>query len=454
MSEPAPLPDRAKALTLCCAGPLAGSVAVPGDKSISHRALMLAGLAVGQSRISGILEGEDVLATAAAMRAMGATITRRDDGSWLVDGVGVGALLEPAAHLDMGNSGTSTRLLAGLIASHPIAATLVGDASLSRRPMERVTEPLALSGAAFDTAAGGRLPMRVRGLCPALPIHWRMKVASAQVKSAILLAGLNTPGDTVVEEPLPTRDHSERMLAASGADILVEPMAGGGQRIRLHGPAELRPLDLRVPGDPSSAAFPAVAALLVPGSAITITGVGLNPTRDGLYRVLEMMGADLERRNPRSIGGEPVADLHVRASALRGMVVPGTFAPAMIDEYPILFVAAALAHGRTEMRGIEELRVKESDRIAVMAAGLRAAGVAVEEYPDGLAVTGSGGRPVAGGVTIAAHLDHRIAMSFAILSLVARQPITVDDRAPIGTSFPGFLPLMAALGARAADQAG
>lgn len=446
-------PEVPRPLVLSCDAPLAGSITVPGDKSISHRALMLAGLAVGQSRIDGLLEGEDVLATAAAMRAMGATIARTDDGCWQVDGVGVGALMSPPAHLDMGNSGTSTRLLAGLIASHPIAATLVGDASLSRRPMARITKPLGLAGAAFDTAPGGRLPMRIRGLCPALPIHWRMTVASAQVKSAILLAGLNTPGDTVVEEPEPTRDHTERMLAAFGADIQVETMDGGGHRIRLRGPAELRPQDITVPGDPSSAAFPAVAALIVPRSSIVIGGVGLNPTRDGLYRVLEKMGAHIERRNLRSIGGEPVADLHVQASDLRGIAVPADMAPAMIDEYPILFVAAAMAHGRTEMRGIGELRVKESDRIATMATGLKAAGVMVDELPDGLIITGSGGRRPPGGVTVATHMDHRIAMSFAILSLVTDTPVTVDDRAPINTSFPDFLRLMTGLGASAADQA-
>lgn len=408
---------------------------------------MLASLAVGESRIEGLLEGEDVLATAAAMRAMGASLTRTGPGAWTVHGVGVGALLQPESHLDMGNSGTSTRLLMGLVASHPIEVTLVGDASLSSRPMARVTEPLALAGTAFTTAPGTRLPLTVHGLCPALPIHYRLPMASAQVKSAILLAGLNIPGETIVEEPEPTRDHSERMLAGFGAAISIEPMAEGGRRIRLQGPATLKPQSIMVPADPSSAAFPAVAAALVPGSDITIAGVGLNPTRDGLFRALEAMGARLERLNSRIVGGEPVADLRIRHGTLQGIDVPAEWAPSMIDEYPILAVAAALAHGRTTMRGIAEMRVKESDRIAVMAEGLAAAGVAVQELPDGLIIDGSGGQPAAGGVQVASRLDHRIAMSFAILSLVSRQPVIVDDRAPIATSFPTFLTMMEQLGA-------
>lgn len=440
-------------LTLSAPAALRGDVSVPGDKSISHRALMLAALAVGESRIAGLLEGDDVLATAAAMRAMGARIIRDGPGRWRVSGVGVGALLQPDMHLDMGNSGTSTRLLMGLVATHLIDVTFVGDASLSRRPMARVAEPLALSGAAVEASPGGRLPLRVRGLCPALPIHWRLTVASAQVKSAILLAGLNTPGETVVEEPEPTRDHLERMLAGFGADLVVEPMEGGGRRIRLRGPATLHPQELAVPGDPSSAAFPVIAALLVPGSDITVQGVGMNPTRDGLYRVLAMMGARIERLNPRTVGGEPVADLRVRHGPLRGIDVPADIAPSMIDEYPVLSVAAALASGRTTMRGIGELRVKESDRIAVMARGLAACGVTVAEQPDGMVVDGSGGAPVPGGAVLSAALDHRIAMSFAVLSLAARAPVTVDDRAPIQTSFPSFVPMMEALGAKQAAPA-
>jgi 3-phosphoshikimate 1-carboxyvinyltransferase len=313
--------------------------------------------------------------------------------------------------------------------------------------MGRVIEPLGRMGADISASPGGRLPLMLRGAQTPLPITYRLPVASAQVKSAILLAGLNIQAETVVEEPIPTRDHSERMLKAFGADLSVEPLAGGGNRISVRGWAELKPQTLVVPGDPSSAAFPLVAALLVPGSDVRIEGVGLNPTRDGLVRVLQEMGADIRLENPRTVGGEPVADLRVRHSALKGIDVPPEIAPSMIDEYPILFVAAALAGGRTVMRGIEELRVKESDRIAAMAAGLRAAGVVVEELPDGLVVDGSNGEPVAGGVTVATHLDHRIAMSFSVLSLVSRKPIRVDDRAPIATSFPDFLPLMAALGA-------
>jgi 3-phosphoshikimate 1-carboxyvinyltransferase len=309
-------------------------------------------------------------------------------------------------------------------------------------------EPLGRMGAVFTASPGGRLPLLLQGALTPLPLHYRLPVASAQVKSAILLAGLNVQGETVVEEPIPTRDHSERMLKGFGANLSVEPLEGGGKRISVRGWAELKPQRLAVPGDPSSAAFPLVAALLVSDSDITITAVGQNPTRDGLVRVLQAMGADIRLENPREVGGEPVADLHVRHSALRGIEVPPDIAPSMIDEYPILFVAAALASGRTVMRGIEELRVKESDRISAMARGLEAAGVRVEELPDGLIVEGTGGEAVPGGCTVVTHLDHRIAMSFAVLSLAARAPIVVDDRAPIRTSFPDFPGLMEALGAR------
>lgn len=408
---------------------------------------MLSALAVGESEVTGLLEGEDVLATAAAMRAMGSTLERLGEGHWRIAGVGVGGLLQPETLLDMGNSGTSTRLLMGLVSTHPVTATFAGDASLSKRPMGRVIDPLSLSGAQFQSAPGGRLPLTVIGAGQALPIHYRLPVASAQVKSAVLLAGLNTDGETVVEEPVPTRDHSERMLRGFGAAIATEPLAGGGTLIRLSGRAELQPQRIAVPGDPSSAAFPLVAALLVPGSDVLIESVGLNPTRDGLVRVLESMGARIERLNPREIGGEPVADLRVRHSALTGVEVPPDIAPAMIDEYPILFVAAALARGRSTMRGIEELRVKESDRIAAMAAGLAACGVRVTELPDGMEIEGSDGAPPAGGATVATLLDHRIAMSFAILSLITRAPVTIDDATPIATSFPDFLPLMQRLGA-------
>lgn len=434
-------------LSLSAAAPLAGTVTVPGDKSISHRALMFGALAVGETRIEGLLEGEDVLATAAALRAMGAGVERDADGVWHVHGVGVGGLLQPGQALDMGNSGTSTRLLMGLIAAHPITATFIGDASLSRRPMSRVVEPLSRMGASFTAAPGGRLPVTLVGACQAVPIRYALPVASAQVKSAILLAGLNTPGRTTVVERVATRDHSERMLRGFGATVEVEETADG-RAISIVGEAELRPQSIVVPGDPSSAGFPLVAALAVPGSRVTIGNVGLNPTRDGLVRVLRMMGADIVAANPRTVGGEPVADLEVTAGALRGIDVPPEVAPSMIDEFPILFVAAALAQGRTVMRGLEELRVKESDRIAVMAAGLKACGVVVEELPDGLIVHGSSGEPVPGGATVASHLDHRIAMSFAVLGLRSRAAVTVDDARPIATSFPDFLPLMGRLGAQ------
>ncbi len=440
----APLP---RTLRLTAPRALAGRVAVPGDKSISHRALMLSALAVGTSRVEGLLEGEDVLATAAAMRAMGATIVRGEDGAWTIDGVGVGGLLQPRQALDMGNSGTSTRLLMGLVASHAITATFVGDASLSKRPMARVIEPLSRTGADFTASPGGRLPLMVRGICPAVPIEYRLPVASAQVKSAVLLAGLNTPGITRVIEPVPTRDHSERMLRGFGAELAIETDADGARIISLTGEAELKPQRIVVPGDPSSAAFPCVAALIVPGSDIVIENVGLNPTRAGLYEVLRAMGADIAFADERVVGGEPVADLRVTASALHGIAPDPAIVPSMVDEFPILFVACALAQGRSVLRGLEELRVKESDRIAVMAAGLRAIGATVEELPDGLVVDGTGGERLAGGATVATHLDHRIAMSFAIASLACRLPVTVDDRAPIATSFPGFIGMMEALGA-------
>jgi 3-phosphoshikimate 1-carboxyvinyltransferase len=438
-SAPAPL-------AIGVSGPLRGTVAVPGDKSISHRALMLSSLAVGESRIEGLLEGEDVLATAAALRAMGALIERGDSGAWRVHGVGVGGLLQPAQALEMGNSGTSTRLLMGLVASHPITATFTGDASLSARPMARVIEPLSRMGAAITASPGQRLPLMLRGLCPAVPIEYRLPVASAQVKSAVLLAGLNTPGITRVIEPVATRDHSERMLAGFGANLTVEE-SEGTRIIGIRGEAELRPQQIVVPGDPSSAAFPVVAALLVPGSDILVENVGLNPTRAGLFSTLRAMGGSIEELNPRLIGGEPVADLRVRASTLTGIEVPPGLAPSMIDEFPILFVAAALAKGRTVTRGLEELRVKESDRIAVMAKGLRAIGARVEETADGLLIDGTDGEPLAGGATVVARLDHRIAMSFAVAGLISRSAVMIDDMTPVATSFPTFIALMRSLGA-------
>ncbi|MFS0736813.1 3-phosphoshikimate 1-carboxyvinyltransferase [Sphingomonas sp. 1P06PA] len=442
--SPTPAPLRFSA-----PGPLAGTVAVPGDKSISHRALMLSALAIGESEVDGLLEGEDVFATAAAMRAMGADIARDDAGRWRIHGVGVGGLLQPQVAFDMGNSGTSTRLLMGLLASHPVTATFTGDASLSRRPMGRVIDPLALMGADITASPGGRLPLMLRGLSPAVPITYRLPVASAQVKSAVLLAGLNAPGITRVIEPIPTRDHSERMLRGFGADLSVDIDVDGTRHIAIRGEADLRPQRIVVPGDPSSAAFPVVAALLVPGSRITVRNVGINPTRAGLFAVLRRMGASIVEQDAREVGGEPVADLVVTASALTGIEVDPAIAPSMIDEYPVLFVACALASGRSVLRGLDELRVKESDRIAVMAEGLRAIGARVEELEDGLAIDGTGGDPLPGGATIAAKLDHRIAMSFAVAGLVSRAPVTIDDMAPVATSFPTFTALMTGLGAEA-----
>ena len=437
--------ENPQPLTLSTTGPLTGTVTVPGDKSISHRLLMLGALAVGETVIHGLLEGEDVLATAAAMQAMGATIEKIGP-RWHVHGVGVGGLLQPRTALDMGNSGTSTRLLMGLIASHPITATFTGDASLSRRPMGRVIEPLSLMGASITATPGGRLPLTMQGRCPAVPLRYTLPVASAQVKSAILLAGLNTPGQTIVIEPIATRDHSERMLAGFGAAVSVE-VQQGARIITLTGEAELRPQVITVPGDPSSAAFPLVAALIIPGSHVTIENVGMNPTRAGLVGVLQAMGADITVTNPRTVGGEPVADLVARHSALTGIEVPPDIAPSMIDEFPILFVAAAFASGTTTLTGLEELRVKESDRITTMATGLTACGIPNRELPDGLVITGSSGDPIPGGSTVAARLDHRIAMSFAVLGLHARSPITIDDARPIATSFPTFVAMMRSLGA-------
>ena len=425
-------------------GPLRGTIRVPGDKSISHRSIMLGALAVGETRVTGLLEGEDVLSTAAAMRAMGASVERIGDGEWSVHGVGVGALLQPQAPLDMGNSGTSTRLLMGLVASHPISAQFIGDASLSKRPMGRVIEPLSQMGAAFDASEGGRLPLTVRGAMPAVPISYRLPVASAQVKSAVLLAGLNTPGITTVIEPVPTRDHSERMLRGFGADLSVEVEGDGTRVIRLVGEAELKPQTIEVPGDPSSAAFFIVAALIVPGSELTIQNVGLNPTRAGIVEVLRQMGGQIEEVNRREVGGEPVADLVVRHSARTGIAVDPALAPSMIAEFPALFVAASLAEGTTVTTGLEELRVKESDRIAVMAAALAGAGARVTETADGLTIEGSGGEPLRGtsNSRTKTHLDHRIAMSMAIAGLASRDGVEVDDTRPIATSFPVFEALL------------
>ena len=439
MQHPAPTP-----LEIPSSGPLAGRVRVPGDKSISHRSLMFSALAVGTSRVEGLLEGEDVLATAAALRAMGATIVRGDDGVWTIDGVGVGGLLQPTGALEMGNSGTSTRLLMGLVASHPITVTFTGDASLSKRPMGRVITPLSQMGAEVTASPGGQLPLMLRGICPAIPITYTLPVASAQVKSAVLLAGLNTPGITRVIEPVATRDHSERMLRGFGADVTVEE-SPEGKIISIRGEAELKPQQITVPGDPSSAAFLVVAATIVPGSDIMVENVGLNPTRAGLFTALRMMGASIEECDARDVGGEPVADLRVRYAPLSGIEVPADLAPSMIDEYPILFVAAAFASGTTIARGAEELRVKESDRIAAMAAALGAIGAQVEEVEDGMIVHGSGGTPLPGGATIATLLDHRIAMSMAVAALACHTPVTLDDMSPVATSYPAFFDQIAQL---------
>jgi len=427
-------------------GSLSGAARVPGDKSISHRALMLGALAVGESVVGGLLEGDDVLHTAACLRALGAEITRHDDGTWHLFGRGVGGLVEPADLLDMGNSGTGARLMMGLVATYPFTTFFTGDASLRSRPMRRVSEPLSRMGARFVTREGGRLPAAVIGTAQPVPIRYELPVASAQVKSALLLAGLNTPGETVVIEPEPTRDHTERMLRAFGAEVTVEATESGGRVVTLTGFPELTGRRFEVPADPSSAAFPAVAALLVEGSEILLTNVGINPLRTGLYLTLQEMGANISFENLRDQGGEQVADLRIRASRLKGVEVPAERAPSMIDEYPILAIAAACAEGTTRMNGLAELRVKESDRLGAMARGLAACGVAIEEEADVLIVHGTG-RPPAGNTTIATHFDHRIAMSFLVLGMVAAAPITVDEADSIATSFPGFVALMNSLGA-------
>lgn len=428
-------------------GPLSGTALVPGDKSISHRALIFGAMAVGETRITGLLEGQDVLDTAKAMRAFGATVTRHGLGEWTVSGVGVGGFQEPADVIDCGNSGTGVRLIMGCMATSPITATFTGDASLRKRPMGRVTDPLALFGARAYGRQGGRLPMTIVGAANPVPVRYALPVASAQVKSAVLLAGLNAPGETVVIEREPTRDHSERMLRGFGAELSVEQTAEG-HVITLKGRPELRPQSVAVPRDPSSAAFPVCAALIVPGSEIMVPGVSQNLTRNGLFLTLVEMGAEIDFVNPRDEGGEPVADLRVRFSgAMKGIEVPPERAPSMIDEYPILSVVAAFAEGRTVMRGVKELRVKESDRIDAMARGLEACGVRIEEDEDTLIVHGMGPGGVPGGATAKTHLDHRIAMSFLVCGMAAQQPVAVDDAAPILTSFPIFEGLMTGLGA-------
>ncbi|MCA8878514.1 MAG: 3-phosphoshikimate 1-carboxyvinyltransferase [Rhodobacteraceae bacterium] len=433
-------------MTARAGGPLAGTAVIPGDKSISHRSLILGALAVGETRVTGLLEGQDVLDTAKAMRAFGAEVTRTGEGAWSVHGVGVGGFAEPGDVIDCGNSGTGVRLIMGAMATTPITATFTGDASLRKRPMGRITDPIALFGAQSYGRSGGRLPMTIVGATTPVPVRYRTPMPSAQVKSAVLLAGLNAPGQTVVIEAETTRDHSERMLAGFGAEIVTEETPEG-RVITLAGQPELRPQTIAVPSDPSSAAFPVSAALIVPGSDVLVPNIGLNPTRAGLFATLRDMGADLEFENERLEGGEPVADLRARFSDLRGIEVPAERAPSMIDEYPILSVVAANATGTTIMRGVKELRVKESDRIDAMARGLEACGITVEEDEDTLIVHGRGPGGVTGGATCATHLDHRIAMSFLCLGLASRNPVTVDDAGPIATSFPIFADLMRGLGA-------
>lgn len=440
--------DQALKMTAHKSGPLIGQAQIPGDKSISHRALIFGAMAIGETKISGLLEGQDVLDTALAMRAFGADVIQHGPGSWSVHGVGVGGFKEPETVIDCGNSGTGARLIMGAMATTAVTAVFTGDASLCKRPMGRVTDPLALFGARAYGRSGGRLPMTLVGASHPLPVRYALPVASAQVKSAVLLAGLNAPGQTVVIEPEATRDHSERMLLGFGAQLHVEQSAEGNV-ITLTGQPELRAQSVAVPRDPSSAAFPVCAALLVEGSDITVPGVSQNLTRNGLYLTLVEMGAQISFDNPRLEGGEPVADLRVRFSdQMRGVEVPPARAPSMIDEFPILSVVAAFAMGKTFMRGIKELRVKESDRIDAMARGLEACGVVIEEDEDCLIVHGNGMGSVAGEAICKTHIDHRIAMSFLVMGLAANKPISVDDASPIVTSFPIFESLMGALGAK------
>ena len=437
-------------LTARRGGPLQGRVRVPGDKSISHRALILSALTVGESTVAGLLEGEDVLRTADVMRALGARLARGGDGVWRISGVGVGGFAAPAAALDFGNSGTGCRLVLGAVAGCPMTATFDGDASLRKRPMRRVLDPLERMGArVIAEAEGGRLPITLQGAAAPTPIVYESPVPSAQLKSAVLLAGLAAPGETTVIESEASRDHTERMLKHFGAKIVTKPHGQHGRRITLTGQPELAPAHVVVPADPSSAAFPLVAALIVPGSEVILEAVMTNPLRTGLYTTLREMGADIETLEKRSDGGEEVADLRVRFSALKGVDVPAERAPAMIDEYPVLAVAAAFAQGVTRMKGLQELRVKESDRLEATADMLRANGVTVEIEGDDMIVqgTGLGGASVAGGGEVKTHMDHRIGMSAVVMGLASEQPVRIDDSAFIATSFPGFVELMRGLGA-------
>lgn len=424
---------------------MTGVVRVPGDKSISHRALIFGGLATGSLRITGLLEAEDVLNTAEAMRAFGAQVERRDDGTWQVAGCGVGGLAQPAEPLDFGNAGTGTRLMMGVIAGHDMTVKLIGDASLSRRPMGRVLGPLREMG--LDVIEGGEretLPLTIRGTASLVPITYTLPVPSAQVKSAVLIAGLMARGETTVLEAEATRDHTERMLRYLGADVRIAPR-GNLTAITIAGEAELVGRDITVPGDPSSAAFLVAAAVIVPGSDVTVEGVLINETRRGFYTTLQQMGADVVFENEREEGGEQVADIRARTSQLNAVAVPADRAPSMIDEYPVLAVVAAFADGETRMQGLAELKVKESDRLAATADGLMANGVTARVEGDDLIVTGAG--TVAGGGTVATHLDHRIAMAFLTLGLATEQPVTVDDAGIIATSFKEFIDLMGGLGA-------
>jgi 3-phosphoshikimate 1-carboxyvinyltransferase len=426
---------------------LRGVARVPGDKSLSHRALMLGAMAVGTSQLTGLLEGADVLATAAALRALGVALEREGEGVWRVHGVGIGALAEADRPLDLGNSGTAARLLLGPLAGHPFTTFVTGDDSLRTRPMGRVIAPLAEMGARFVARSGNRLPLAVIGTTELLPICHRLPVASAQVKSAILLAGLHAPGRTTVIEPQPTRDHTERLLRHLGAEVEVEELGGAARAVSVVGQPELAAAPIAIPGDPSSAAFPLVAAALAEGSSVRLEAVGINPLRTGLLDCLREMGARVHIAPRPKPGGEPIADLSVEAGLLSGIDVPAERAPRMIDEYPILAIAAAAARGQTRMSGLAELRVKESDRLSAIAEGLHACGVKVEVGVDSLLVHGCAGAPPGGG-RIAARHDHRIAMSFLILGGLAKAPVTVDDAETIETSFPGFPALMNALGAR------
>jgi 3-phosphoshikimate 1-carboxyvinyltransferase len=433
-------------LTARRAGPLNGSVRVPGDKSISHRALIFGALTVGETRISGLLEGEDVLNSGKAMRALGAMVERTGAGEWRVHGVGVGGFRQPAGMLDFGNSGTGVRLVMGAVAGCPITATFDGDASLRKRPMKRIVDPAELMGARVISAAdGGRLPITLAGARDPLPIVYRTPVPSAQIKSAVLLAGLAAPGETVVIESEASRDHTERLLTHFGASVTVTAEGEHGRKITLRGEPELVPAPVVVPADPSSAAFPMVAALIVPGSDVMLTDVMTNPLRTGLITTLREMGADIEAVALRSDVGEEMADFRVRTSALHGVDVPAARAPSMIDEYPILAVAAAFAEGTTRMRGLKELRVKESDRLAAVAEGLKANGVLIEIEGDDLIVHGTGRAP--GGGLVTTHMDHRIAMAFLVMGLASEQPVQVDDTSFIATSFPSFVDMMRSLGA-------